>query len=91
MRSQVVPITVAAAFAQERDASYALRLLASIASDEIRYTLRRVVGERGDLQMVVLEAALPSEELASRAETAMLGAHGVIIPAETLQAAARTG
>ena len=45
---------VAAAFAQERDASYAVRLMTTT-STEIRYTLRRVVGEDGDIQMVVLE------------------------------------
>jgi hypothetical protein len=70
---------VAAAFAQERDASYAMRLIASIASLEIRLTLRRVLGERGDVQMVVLEASVPDGAIGERVETAMLGAHGVLI------------
>jgi len=77
---------VAAAFAQERDASYAVRLMATT-STEIRYTLRRVVGEDGDVQMVVLEASFDDPALTSRVETAMEGAHGMVIPSEALAAA----
>ena len=77
---------VAAAFAQERDASYAVRLMTTT-STEIRYTLRRVVGEDGDIQMVVLEATFDDADLGSRIETAMEGAHGMVIPAEALAAA----
>lgn len=77
---------VAAAFAQERDASYAVRLMTTT-STEIRYTLRRVVGEDGDIQMVVLEATYDDPGLGSRIETAMEGAHGMVIPAEALAAA----
>jgi hypothetical protein len=82
MPSSVSCRTVAAAFAQERDASYAMHLIASIASLDIRYTIRRVLGERGDLQMVVLEASVPDAGLGERVETAMLGAHGVLIPSD---------
>ncbi len=78
--------TVAAAFAQERDASYAMRLISSIADHDIRYTLRRVIGERGDLQMVVLEATVLDAAIAERVETAMLGAHGVLVPPAALVA-----
>ncbi len=77
---------VAGAFAQDRDASYAVRLMTTTSS-EIRYTLRRVVGEDGELQMVVLEASFSDPALASRIETAMEGAHGMVIPAEALAAA----
>ena len=77
---------VAAAFAQERDASYAVRLM-STASSDIRFTLRRVLGEDGDIQMVVLEASFSDPALVSRVETAMEGAHGMLIPAEALAAA----
>lgn len=77
---------VAGAFAQDRDASYAVRLM-STTSSEIRYTLRRVVGEDGELQMVVLEASFSDPALASRIETAMEGAHGMVIPAEALAVA----
>lgn len=83
--------TVAGAFAKERDASYAMRLISSIADHDIRYTLRRVLGERGDVQMVVLEASVPDAVLGDRVETAMLGAHGILIPPEALAAAARAG
>ena len=76
----------AAAFAQERDASYAVRLMAT-ASSEIRYTLRRVLGEDGDVQMVVLQASFADPALTSRVETAMEGAHGMLIPVEALAAA----
>jgi hypothetical protein len=75
--------SVAAAFAQERDASYAVRLM-STTSSEIRYTLRRVIGEDGDIQMVVLEASFSDPSLISRVETAMEGAHGMVIPVEAL-------
>jgi hypothetical protein len=78
--------SVAAAFAQERDASYAVRLM-STASGDIRFTLRRVLGEDGDIQMVVLEASFSDPALVSRVETAMEGAHGMLIPAEALAAA----
>ena len=77
---------VAAAFAQERDASYAVRLMSTTSSD-IRYTLRRVVGEDGDIQMVVLEASFGDPALISRVETAMEGAHGMVIPVEAIAAA----
>lgn len=78
--------SIAAAFAQERDASYAVRLMSTTSTD-IRLTLRRVIGEDGDVQMVVLEASFPDPALASRVETAMEGAHGMLIPAEALAAA----
>ena len=78
--------SVAAAFAQERDASYAVRLMSTV-SREIRFTLRRVIGEDGEVQMVVLEASFRDPALASRVETAMDGAHGMLIPAEALAAA----
>jgi hypothetical protein len=84
-------LSVAAAFATERDAGYAVRLLATAASDaEIRYTLRRVVGEDGDVQMFVLEATFKSPALVERVQTAMEGAHGIVVPTEVL-ALARAG
>ena len=78
--------SVAAAFAQERDASYAVRLM-STTSTELRFTLRRVIGENGDVQMYVLEASFPDPALTIRVETAMEGAHGMLIPVEALAAA----
>lgn len=77
---------VAAAFAQERDASYAVRLMATT-SAEISFTLRRVIGEDGSVQMYVLEAAFSDPALVGRVETAMEGAHGLLIPVEALAAA----
>ena len=83
-------MSIAAAFATERDASYAVRLMSTASDAEIRYTLRRVVGEDGEIQMFVLEATFRSPALAERVETAMEGAHGIVIPSEVL-ALARTG
>jgi len=80
-------LSIAAAFAQERDASYAVRLMSSVSDADIRYTLRRVIGEDGEVQMVVLEATFRDPSLASRIETAMEGAHGMIVPTEVLAAA----
>jgi hypothetical protein len=78
---------VPAAFAQERDAAYAVRLFSSASDAEVRYTLRRVIGEDGSLQMVVLEATCFDQRLVSRIETAMEGAHGMLVPTEALAAA----
>lgn len=79
--------SVAAAFAQERDASYAVRLMSSVSDADIRYALRRVLSESGEVQMVVLEATFADPSLASRIETAMEGAHGMLVPAEVLAVA----
>src|SRR5690349_11195978 len=78
MRSlrKVATHSVAAAFAQERDASYAVRLMATTSTD-IRFMLRRVIAENGDVQMYVLEASFSDPALVSRVETAMEGAHGM--------------
>ena len=84
MPAHAPSVRVAAAFAQERDASYAVRLIASVSSVDVRYTLRRVLGETGDMQMVVLEAAFRDPAMASHVESAMTGAHGVIVPVEVL-------
>jgi hypothetical protein len=78
-------IKIAAAFAQERDASYAVRLITSVSAVDVRYTLRRVLSETGDMQMVVLEAAFPDPAMASHVESAMTGAHGVLIPVDVLE------
>jgi hypothetical protein len=79
--------SVAAAFASERDASYAVRLFASASGAEVRYTLRNVVGEDGGVQMVILEATCTDQALISRLETAMEGAHGMLVPVEAVAAA----
>ena len=82
--------TVAAAFAQERDVHYAVRLLSVAVESKIDYTMRCVRGEDDSMQMCILEAAFCDPALAPRVETAMTGAHGVVVPAEVL-AAATTG
>jgi hypothetical protein len=82
-------MSIASAFT-ERDASYAVRLMSTSSDAEIRYTLRRVVGEDGEIQMFVLEATFRSPALAERVETAMEGAHGIVVPSEVL-ALARAG
>jgi hypothetical protein len=83
-------LSVAAAFATERDASYAVRLMTTASDADIRYTLRRVIGEDGEVQMFVLEATFRSPALVERVETAMEGAHGIVVPSEVL-ALARAG
>ena len=74
--------TIAAAFAQERDAGYAMRLITSVSAHDIRYKLRRVLDEMGDIQVVVLEATFPDPRMASRVVSAMTGAHGIVVPVE---------
>lgn len=83
---------VAAAFAQERDAGYAMRLIASAMDDPVSFTIRQVVGEAGEVQMVVLEASCAQPSIAERLLTVMRGAHGIQVPVEALPAATlRTG
>jgi hypothetical protein len=74
--------TVAAAFAQERDADYAVGLIASSPDLDVRFTRRSVIGERGEVQMVILEATLGDPSHAGRVATCMAGAHGVRITPE---------
>jgi len=89
MPARAQRIVVAAAFAQERDAHYASRLLSTSPDIDVRYRLRRVTDEQGEVQMVVLEASVTDPAHVSRVETAMMGGHGVIVTAEALTRAAR--
>ena len=73
---------VAAAFARERDAGYAIGLISSSPEIKVRFTQREVIGERGDVQMVILEVTLADPTQASRVETCLVGAHGVRIQPE---------
>lgn len=82
--------TVAAAFAQERDAGYAMRLIASTVDDPVSFTIRQVVGESGEVQMVVLEASCAQPSIAERLLTVMRGAHGIQVPTSAA-ASLRTG
>ena len=87
MRRRVVAATVAAAFPDERAAWRG----AVVGRIDVRFTLRRVLGERdSQFQMVVLEASLTDPGQADRVETCMAGAHGSIVPAEIV-AQASTG
>jgi hypothetical protein len=74
--------TVTAAFALERDAGYAIHLISQSPEIVVRFVRRNVIGERGEIQMVVLEATLPDSTHAERVETCMVGAHGVRITPE---------
>jgi hypothetical protein len=78
---------VAAAFAGERDAAYAIRLTATAIGEPVDYALRRVVSERGEVDMVVLEATCSCAAVGERVLTVMQGAHGVPIPIDTLDGA----
>lgn len=75
---------VAAAFAQERDAGYAMRLITSTVHDPVSFTIRQVVGEAGEVQMVVLEASCAQPTIAERLLTIMRGAHGIEVPVEAV-------
>jgi len=89
MLRRISSATVAAAFADERAASYAVKLITSSPEIDARFTLRRVRSERDEVQMVVLEASLTDPAQVDRVETCMAGAHGSIIPAEVVAQAAR--
>ena len=60
----------------ERAAGYAVKLITSSPEIDVRFTLRRVLGERDEVQMVVREASLIDPGQADRVETCMAGAHG---------------
>lgn len=78
---------VAAAFAQERDAHYAVRLCAGALAHAVEYKLRPVIGESGYVQLVVLEASFEDPSLAERVLNLMRGAHGVPIPIDPVETA----
>ena len=78
---------VAAAFAQERDVAYAVRLMSGASDAEVRYTMRCVRGEDDSMQMCVLEATCFDPDLVTRIGTAMEGAHGILVPTEAVVAA----
>ena len=71
--------TVTAAFAQERDAGYAVALIASAADIDVRFVRRAVLSERGEVQMIILEATLTDPSHSDRVASCMTGAHGVRI------------
>jgi hypothetical protein len=73
---------VSAAFASERDAAYAASLIAQSPELVVRYVRRTILSERGDVQMVILEATLADPANAERVETCMAGAHGVRITSD---------
>ena len=75
--------TVVAAFAQERDAARAIGLIASSPDLDVTFARREVVGERGEIQLVVLEATLADPTQSGRVASCMVGAHGVQIQPET--------
>ena len=56
-------LSVAAAFATERDASYAVRLMSTASDAEIRYTLRRVVGEDGRFALTPVNGRVASARM----------------------------
>ena len=81
------PHTVAAAFAQERDVHYAVRLLSVAVDTKIDFTMRCVRGEDARMQLCILVASFADPAVASRIETAMEGAHGMVVPIDSLDAA----
>lgn len=72
--------TITAAFAGERDADYALSLIATSGDITVAYTREVSYDDRGDVAIVVVAATVACEVQASRAETLIAGAHGVRIP-----------
>ncbi|HET7494190.1 MAG TPA: hypothetical protein VFJ80_02005 [Candidatus Limnocylindrales bacterium] len=91
MRRRDAACTVSAAFSDEREAGYAVRLMTASPEIKARYSLRPVLSERGDVAMVVLEVSLADASQIARVETCMEGAHGTVIPSQVLSRAARAG
>lgn len=61
---------------------YAVSLIGSAPDIHVRFTRREVVSERGEVQLVVLEATLTDPTQADRVASCMVGAHGVRIQPE---------
>ncbi len=91
MRRREAATTVSAAFSDEREAAYAVRLVSASPEIKARFTMRNVLSERGDVALVVLEVALADAGQVGRVETCMEGAHGTVIPSDVLAQAARVG
>jgi hypothetical protein len=87
MPSRPGPLRLAAAFAQERDARYAVRLAADAMPAAVEFALRPVVDDSGYVQMLVLEASFAEPSLRDRLLTVMRGAHGVPISLDAPDAA----
>ncbi len=79
---------VAAAFSGERDAALALRLASSAIEDSVEFVLRRVFNDRGEVELVIIEAGCERQDVCDRVMTVMTGAHGVPIPVEFAAGAA---
>jgi len=89
VKHRIAACTVAAAFADEREASYAVRLISASPEIDARFTLRQVRSERDELQLVVLEVTVTDPRLRDRLETCMEGAHGAVIPTDVVEQAVR--
>jgi hypothetical protein len=87
MASRAGPHRVAAAFAHERDARYAVRLASDAMPAAVEFVLRPIVGESGYVQMLVLEASFAEPSLRDRLLTVMRGAHGVPVATDLPDAA----
>jgi hypothetical protein len=72
-------MTISAAFADERNVRYAMGLIAQSPEIKARFSRRSVIGERGEVQLVILEVTINDPRQAGRVETCLEGAHGVRI------------
>jgi hypothetical protein len=79
--------TVSAAFAQERDAGYAVSLLTSAADIAARFERRSILSERGEVQMVILDVLFADPAQTSRVVSCLTGAHGVQLRPQVDEAA----
>jgi hypothetical protein len=74
---------IAAAFARVRDAGTALRLAAGL-SERVDYTVREIRTERGEVDLVIVEAECDEGPTCDKVETIFAGSHGVPISTEAL-------
>ena len=72
---------IAAAFARERDARAALRLAGGL-GEPVDYSIRHVLDEHGEVDLVILEAECDEQPTCDKVGTIFAGAHGIAIQSE---------
>jgi len=75
-----------AAFAREVDARFALGILTSSTGRILSSIMRPIVGSDGRIDVVLLDVEVEDLEF-ERIQTAMTGAHGVVMPGATTMSA----
>lgn len=69
------------AFARERDADAALRLVGGL-TEHVEYGMSHVRNERDAVELVIVEAVCEEEPTCDKVETIFAGSRGIVMPAD---------